>query len=369
VDYKYSNSVARGIIKAIAFFLVLGLLLFVLYQIRYLIAYIAIAFVIALIGRPLVSFLSQKLRMGKTIGATITLIVIFGLMVGLVAMFVPMLTEQGKNLVLYNLEGIRTELDTFYTQISDYFGTTKEVVEKAVEENGMEKGDTEEVGTKYVPTLIETVLSIFTQFSVGLFSTLFIAFFVMKDQNSLQRFALAIVPPDQRIRAIKSLQKIKVLLSRYFVGLILQIAILFIVYSATLLFVETEFALIIAFFCALFNIVPYIGPLVGAFLMALLTITSHSDMDLSSEVLPLVGYVLIGVIIGQLIDNFFSQPLIYSSSIKSHPLEIFTVIIAAGLLFGVIGMIVAVPGYAVLKVISKELLRENTFVRTWTKGI
>ena len=73
--------------------------------------------------------------------------------------------------------------------------------------------------------------------------------------------------------------------------------------------------------------------------------------------------------IGQLIDNFFSQPFIFSNSVKSHPLEIFLVIIIAGLLFGVVGMIVAVPGYTAIKVILKEFLAENQIVKRLTKNL
>lgn len=151
-------------------------------------------------------------------------------------------------------------------------------------------------------------------------------------------------------------------------GLLLQILVLFVIYAITLFSVGTENALIVAFFCALFNIVPYVGPLIGALLMALLTATSHIEMDFF-QVLPLLGYVMIGVTVGQLVDNFVSQPYIYSNSVKSHPMEIFVVIIAAGLLFGIVGMMVAVPAYAVSKVILKEFFRDNRFVRAWTKGI
>jgi predicted PurR-regulated permease PerM len=76
-----------------------------------------------------------------------------------------------------------------------------------------------------------------------------------------------------------------------------------------------------------------------------------------------------GYVIAQLIDNFFSQPYIFSKSVKSHPLEIFLIIIIGGLLFGITGMILAVPSYTVLKVILKEFLSENRIVRSLTKGL
>jgi len=103
--------------------------------------------------------------------------------------------------------------------------------------------------------------------------------------------------------------------------------------------------------------------------MMILSMTSNLDADFSSVILPNTIYVMIGFIIGQLIDNFFSQPYIFSKSVKSHPLEIFLVIIISGTLFGPIGMIAAIPFYTSLKVILKEFLSENKIVKTLTKDI
>jgi predicted PurR-regulated permease PerM len=78
---------------------------------------------------------------------------------------------------------------------------------------------------------------------------------------------------------------------------------------------------------------------------------------------------MIGYFIAQMIDNFISQPKIFSKATKAHPLEIFLVIIIGGLLFGVIGMVVAVPSYTALKVILKEFLSENKIVKSLTKDL
>jgi predicted PurR-regulated permease PerM len=364
-----SLTLAKGIIKAVSFFIGVGLLLFILYQVRTLIVYIIAACVLALLCRPLVFFLRRRLHVGKTYGAIIALLVFLGLTAGLTFMFVPMLAEQTKNIALYDSDNIQEELDKIYGKISEYSGTSKKAVEDVVDDAGIEEKVTGEMDDKEVPTLLDTLLGIMTQLSIGLFSILFMSFFMLKDHNSIQRFVLAMIPAAHRERTINSLDKIKNLLSRYFVGLVLQIFVLFIIYAITLFLVGTENALIVAFFCALFNIIPYAGPLIGAVLMAALTITSHVELDFSQEILPLVGYVMIGVTVGQLIDNFVSQPFIYSNSVKSHPMEIFVIIIAAGLLFGITGMMVAVPAYAVLKVILKEFFWKNGFVRFWTKGI
>jgi predicted PurR-regulated permease PerM len=97
--------------------------------------------------------------------------------------------------------------------------------------------------------------------------------------------------------------------------------------------------------------------------------TSNIGLDFQSEILPTSLYIMLFYFIAQMIDNFVSQPVIFSKTTKSHPLEIFLVIIIGGLLFGVLGMIVAVPLYTALKVILKEFLSENKIVKSLTKDL
>ena len=133
----------------------------------------------------------------------------------------------------------------------------------------------------------------------------------------------------------------------------IQILVLFIIYTIVLLIFGINNAFVIAFICALMNLIPYVGPLISGFLMMILTMTSNMGASFSEVVIPKTTYVMIGFIIGQLIDNFVSQPIIFSKSVKSHPLEIF-IVITSGVLFGVIGMVVAIPTYTAVKVILKE---------------
>ena len=191
----------------------------------------------------------------------------------------------------------------------------------------------------------------------------------MKDSKILNKGLLVFVPDNNEDRFQKSLDTIKDLLSRYFVGLLFQITILFVIYTTVLLIFGVSNAIVIAFLCSLLNLIPYIGPLIGGVLMLTLTLTSNLELDLNTQIIPTTIYVMIGYVFAQLIDNFFSQPFIFSKSVKSHPLEIFLIIIIGGLLFGVVGMIVAVPLYTAIKVILKEFLAENKIVKSLTKGL
>jgi predicted PurR-regulated permease PerM len=96
---------------------------------------------------------------------------------------------------------------------------------------------------------------------------------------------------------------------------------------------------------------------------------SHLGNDFQTETLPITIYILIGFWIVQLIDNNLSQPIIFSKSVSSHPLEIFLVILIAGFLTGIVGMVIAVPLYTILKVIGKEFFPNNVVIQLLTKNI
>jgi predicted PurR-regulated permease PerM len=181
--------------------------------------------------------------------------------------------------------------------------------------------------------------------------------------------AKKLIPNSHEFQILNSVEKINHLLSRYFIGLLLQLFIVFILYLIVLLIFGIPNAIVIAFLCAVLNIIPYIGPLIASVLAAILTMISNLGSDFQSDILPTTIYVLIGFWIVQIIDNNLSQPIIFSKSVSSHPLEIFLVILIAGFLFGILGMIVAVPLYTIIKVVGKEFFPENKIIQLLTKNL
>ena len=360
-----SNFITKGILKALAIIVGVFLLLFFLYKIQSVIVYIAIAAVLSLIGRPIIRFLKTRLKFNNTLAVVTTMLFLIGLFVGLILMFIPLLVEQGRNLSLLNIDQLKGNIEDLYYQISEYFAIKNIDVAQSIEDSNLFT----KIDYSVIPDFLNSVISGFGSFSIGLFSVLFIAFFLLKDSHILQQGILTLTPDNKETRLKKSFEKIKDLLSRYFIGLIFQILILFIIYTIVLLIFGIDNAIVIAFLCALLNLIPYVGPLIGGLLMLTLTMSSNLGANFSEVILPKTIYVMIGFAIGQLIDNFFSQPIIFSKSVKSHPLEIFLVIIIAGLLFGVIGMIVAIPTYTALKVILKEFLSDNKIVKQLTKNL
>ncbi|MEO0526280.1 MAG: AI-2E family transporter [Bacteroidota bacterium] len=357
--------ISEGILRALGIIVGIVLLGYFLFEIRSVLVYITIAAVISLIGRPIVLFLRRKLKFNNTVAVIITMLLLVGILLGIIALFIPLLVQQGQNLSLLNIDAMQTNVENLYRELTDYFGVSTADIEQSIKESQVFAN----LDFGFVPNFLNAFVGALGSFSVGLFSVLFIMFFFLKD-SKLFEDALMVLVPDQKESKLKnSIGTIKDLLSRYFVGLVFQILILFVIYTIVLLMFGIENAVVIAFLCALLNLIPYVGPIIGGMLMLILTMTSNLGADFSTVIVPKTTYVMIGFVIGQLVDNFFSQPFIFSSSVKSHPLEIFLIIIIGGLLFGVTGMIIAVPGYTAIKVILKEFLAENKIVKSLTKNL
>ena len=159
------------------------------------------------------------------------------------------------------------------------------------------------------------------------------------------------------------------MLTRYFGGLVAQISIIAVLLSIGLSILGVENAFLIAFLASIFNVIPYVGPIIGGVLALTLTLTTNLDLDFNSEMLPLLGKIAIVFAIVQLLDNLLIQPIIFSNSVKAHPLEIFLVISIAGTLAGVTGMVLAIPAYTLIRIIAKEFLSGFKVVDSLTRNI
>ncbi|MDX6746966.1 AI-2E family transporter [Polaribacter sp. PL03] len=358
-----SKIISTGILRALGILLGIFLLGYFLYAIQSVIVYIIIAGILSLIARPLILLLRRKLKFPNTIAVVATMVLMLGFLTGLILMFIPLVTEQGKSLSLLDVNKLQANVQEIFNQITTYFSS------KGIDVLGELKNVNFISQFKEIPNFLNSVLGAVGTLSVGLFSVLFISFFFMKDSQLLEKGVMTLIPKGNENRFSKSLETINNLLSRYFIGLLFQITILFVLYTIILLIFGIDNAIVIAFLCALLNLIPYVGPMIGAVIMFVLSMTSNIGQDFQSEILPTTIYVMVGYFIAQLIDNFASQPIIFSKTTKSHPLEIFLTIIIGGLLFGVVGMVTAVPLYTALKVILKEFLADNKIVKSLTKDL
>ena len=220
-----------------------------------------------------------------------------------------------------------------------------------------------------IPQLFSTLIGFMGNLLIAFMSILFIAFFFLKDQGLFLNALQAIVPSKYEKEVIHALDDSSRLLRRYFVGVSIQVTTITFFISIVLTVFGVKNALLIAFFAALINVIPYLGPVIGAMFGVLITISSNLDLPFYEEMLPLIFIVIITFAAMQFLDNFLLQPFIFSNSVSAHPLEIFIVILVGAKLSGIVGMVLAIPVYTVIRVIAKSFLSEFKLVQKLTKKL
>ena len=357
-----SKIIANGIVRAVLTLAAIFVLLLFLYKIQTVIIYLFVALILSMIASPIVFFLKRKLRFPHILAVIVTLVFLLGLLAGFIMMFVPLIVTQSENLSLLDTAKLETDVNSVIAQVNNYFGidTAKLIKDAKL---------TSKLNFNFIPAFLNSILGIVSGFGMGLASVMFITFFFLKDRKLFLIGAKKILPDAHEDKIINSFRKVNHLLSRYFIGLIIQMTVLFIIYLIVLLIFGVKNAFIIAFITALLNIIPYIGPIIATVLVIILTLLGNIGPETQGEMLSTTLYVVIGYSAAQFIDNNISSPLIFSNSVNSHPLEIFIVILISGFVFGVLGMIVAIPVYTVIKVVSKEFFPQNPVVKALTKDL
>ena len=323
--------------------------------------YIIAAFVVSLIGRPLMQLLRKIRFKGKSapdwLLSIVTIVVILGILLFVVTQVIPVVARIVRDASVLNsssLEG--NPLDRVNDWIVSLFpglGPDFDVI-------GLLVGKLKEVtNLANVKTVISSVTSIVSGIAVGLFSIVFIAFFFIRDEKLFRKIVVSLVPDRLEESVGKAIADIERLLSRYFVGLLIEMFGVALIDFLGLWLVArlgVNYAAGIAFIAGILNIIPYVGPLLGEILGVVLAVIlkygTGIGLDVNIWVFALI--VLAIMLAAQLVDNFIYQPVIYSTSIKASPLEIFIVILLVGHVGGVLGMLVAIPGYTVVRVIASR---------------
>ena len=226
----------------------------------------------------------------------------------------------------------------------------------------------EVVNLSNVSSVIGSVASVIVSIAVGLFSVVFISFIFIKDDKLFSKIVCALVPDRIESSFQSTLSDINHLLSRYFIGLIIEVAgVILVDYLGLWLVarVRADYAIGIAFIAGVLNVIPYVGPLLGEVIGVILCVVLKYGAGIGLAV-PIWAFALIVfavMLVAQLIDNFIYQPLIYSTSIKSTPLEIFIVLLMAGRIGGTVGLLVGIPAYTVVRVIAIRFFSHKKAVR------
>lgn len=349
---------------------------FLLWYFSTIVAYVLASVVLSLIGKPVVNLL-EKIKIGRfrvpdTLAAFITLILLWGVIGGFLALVIPGVAMQVEKFSQVDssaiLKALQEPIDKFVLWLEDHniqfagHQTLEEYVNEQV------------VGAFSLSgfsNLFGTLFGFLGELSVAVFSISFITFFFLRDQTLFYKAVMSAAPERYEEKVKQIIYDSRVLLTRYFAGLAIQITLIMlcVTLGSLILGLNFQLSLTIGFAAGLFNIVPYVGPLAGGAFGIMLAITNNLDMDFYSETMPLIIKMIIMLSVVHILDNVLFQPIIFSKSVKAHPLELFIVLLIAGNVGGLIGMVLAIPGYTFIRIILKQFFNNFKIVRKLTRGI
>lgn len=360
MEERYVDKLAKYILLAAGVAIVGGLC----WYFRSVLIYILIAVVVSLIAKPIMKQLQRLNIKGRRLPdwflAAFTLITLLIVFSAVITMVVPIVSNIVKGI---SLSSIEQSARYIAEPLANFNEMLRQTFPKLGNGFRIEIAAVQELQKMFSPTMFSSVIgsaaSIVSSLGIGMFSVVFISFFFIKDSSLFGKMVAAIVPDKYEETAVKALSDIGHLLTRYFSGVLIEMTgVALINFLGLLLIARLGFnaAIGIAFLTGILNIIPYVGPLLGGVIGTILSLVIKY-----SSVIPVgldVGFVWFTVIViailcfTQLVDNFVYQPLIYSTSIKATPLEIFIVLLIAGHLGGPLGMIIAIPSYTVIRVIA-----------------
>lgn len=366
---KLSN--VEKLSKYLIFVVIIAVVCSVCWYFSTVLVYVILAFVVSLISRPLARLMGKLRIKGKSapdwLLSILSIILVIALLLMVVLLVIPVITNIINDASLFS--NIDTSEGNFGDTINDWiigiFPSLGEDFDAIGTLLNYLKGLLSEFS---ITGLLGSVGSIVIDLAIGLFAVVFISFFFVKDEKLFSKIVAALVPDRIETSVTESIGDIQHLLSRYFVGLLLEmfcVALLNFLGLWLIARISISYALGIAFIAGILNILPYVGPIIGEILGALLGMVLHYGANVGLDVnIWIFALIIIAIMLTvQLVDNFVLQPIIYSTSIQATPLEIFIVMLMAGHIGGILGMLAAIPAYTVIRVIAGRFFYDKKIVQ------
>jgi predicted PurR-regulated permease PerM len=323
------------------------------------VVYFFMALVLSIIGSPIVKLLEKikirRWKMPESMAAGITLIALLGVITSLIMLIVPIVSRELVLISSINPELFTNEIETWLSSL-----------EKFMIEYGMLDANehlstiianqfSEVLKSIDIQNIAGNIISFATSMFIAVFAVTFLTFYSLKDKSIFFKTVEKTIPINYRESYHKILNASKPPLIRYFTGVFLEMAIMGLMEGLFCFFMRIPNPFLIGVIGGLLNIIPYLGSIIGVGLSLIMTITTLLPQSPDGALLTSsVVKVMIAFGIAKLVDDFVLQPVIYGKSVKAHPVEIFVVILIAGQIGGIFGMIFAVPAYTLLRIIVKE---------------
>jgi predicted PurR-regulated permease PerM len=363
-------------LRNILIFIGVLLLLTCAWYFRNIVVYILVSGVFSIMGRPLVDLFCRirikKWSFPRALSALLTLLIIWGMIILFFAIFIPLVTTQINYFSTIDSEKIVQIIEGPINKVENLFRAfNKDITNEISIQDYIVKKVSGVLSINMIQTFIGSLAGIIGNVIVAIFSVTFITFFFLKDQRLFFESILMWVPDKYTDHVTRALYSVKKLLTRYFIGILIQSTCIMILITIgmTIAGIDFQQALVMGLILGILNVIPYVGPWLGLFIAIIMGVASHMNQDFTTVVVPLVTYMIIVEAITHLIDNIVFQPVIFSNSVKAHPLEIFIVVLAAGFAAGIPGMILGIPAYTVLRVFAREFFYNFKTIQKITSGL
>ncbi len=335
---------------------------------RNLIIYVVLAAVMAMLARPFFVLITRPSIKGRHVpswlAAVLSILVILCCVLGLVTLVVPVVSSVVGDISKANIGDMAQAATVPLKSLNELIIRSFPQVGSDFRIESFALSQLNRIlDVPHLSSVLGSVASAIGSIGVGLFSMIFISFFFIRSPRLFINLVTAFVPDRYEKQVIESLNEIGVLVSRYFTGLfceVLGVALVNFLGMFIIARLGFKYSIGIAFITGIFNVIPYVGPMIGGIIGVVLALTVKyvCAASLGAAVsFPVFVAMLVAIfVVTQMIDNYLFQPFIYSNSIKAHPLEIFLVFLAAGQMGGMLGMLVAIPAYTVARVFALKFL-------------
>lgn len=337
------------------------------------VGYFVVAMVFSAVLQTPTNYISQIQIAGIQIPRAVAVLLSFSIFAGIIALFVllfiPLVSEQIEFISVLDYNSL------FKNIVSPIDYIEKFLIERnwADKKEGFLMTELQNYifsffGETEIESIIKSVFETTSTVLIGTISVLFISFFLLYEKGLFRRNVIAWIPNAYFEVSISAIYKIEKLLSNYLFGLLIQMFSIFTLVSIGLIISEVKYALTIAIFAAIANLIPYIGPILGASFGLIVSLSTQiqQSQDVAFSILAIK--VIIVFLIVQFSDNLLLQPIIFSRSIKAHPLEIFSVVFMGAALAGAVGMVFAIPVYTILRVTAFEFWKGYKEYRIFGKS-
>ena len=362
--YRY---IVAGAITAIVLFLV--------WYFSAVVAYILTSAVLAMIGKPMTDMLCRihigrtKIPFPKWLAALCTLLTIWIVIVGVFALFVPIVFQKINEFSALDIPHI---INSFHEPLMSFEHFIKHTFALDDDSFSIIAAISDQIKPLFdvnvINKLLSSIVNTVSDAVIAAFSISFITFFFLKESSLFYDMVIIMFPKKYEENISRALNSTTNLLTRYFTGIVIESALMTLIVSLGLLLwgLPGHDVLVIGLMVGILNVIPYVGPTIGIARGIFIGVTSgYPDMSGSITAIKIAGTILFA----QGIDNFVLQPVLYSNRAKAHPLEIFLVILIAGSLAGVLGMLLAIPAYNVIRVFAKEFFNNFRVVQKLTEKI